>query len=247
MFKVKHPDFPEYFVRDDGFVERAVDSQKHPKAGDMLKGRVLVSGYRQFKLVHRDGTQRLVRANRLVTEAFHGPAPSIGHHSAHRDGDRLNNTPGNLYWATPSQNKQDSIRHGTAARGEKIGIAKLTFEQVAAIRNRFDGKRGSLTKICKEFGLSRANARRVLDAQTWAHVPIRVGAPKCPWDALTKEGKREEVARLASLGKTAKQTADQLGAGRDAVMHFASKNGISFMRRWGALSALSENGLRRVR
>ena len=35
MEKRTHPDFPEYLIRDDGFVERAVDSKKYQKAGDL--------------------------------------------------------------------------------------------------------------------------------------------------------------------------------------------------------------------
>lgn len=77
-----------------------------------LKGRVLAtsmanSGY----LVAMIGRARPY-IHDLVLQAFIGQRPA-GHQAAHWDGDRRNNTPGNLRWATPSQNNLDKARHGT--------------------------------------------------------------------------------------------------------------------------------------
>ena len=44
---------------------------------------------------------------------INGPAPSQKHHAAHRDGNSKNNTPENIYWATPKENIADQFRHGT--------------------------------------------------------------------------------------------------------------------------------------
>lgn len=70
MRKKQHQEFPEYLVRSDGFVERRVDSCRYQKAGDILKGRILESGYRQFKLCHADG--RITDAEgRPILEQIH--------------------------------------------------------------------------------------------------------------------------------------------------------------------------------
>lgn len=56
-------------------------------------------------------TGRRFRAGRihiLVCEAFNGLRPE-GMEAAHRDGNRLNNSAYNLYWASPKENKRDYI------------------------------------------------------------------------------------------------------------------------------------------
>lgn len=49
--------------------------------------------------------------HRLMLEAFVGPCPD-GHIACHRDGDPGNNVLTNLYWATYTQNRLDTVRHG---------------------------------------------------------------------------------------------------------------------------------------
>ena len=58
--------------------------------------------------------------HQLVLEAFVCPKPA-GLVCCHGDGDRTNNAVGNLRWDTPAANAQDSIRHGTTARGDRNG------------------------------------------------------------------------------------------------------------------------------
>ena len=52
------------------------------------------------------------------------------------------------------------------ARGEAHGRAKLTADQVRAIRH--DG--GTIYGIAKRFGISRRQVRRILDRDHWEHV-----------------------------------------------------------------------------
>jgi hypothetical protein len=61
----------------------------------------------------------------LVLEAFVGPRPA-GRQAAHGDGDKLNNTLGNLRWATPKENCADKLRHGTALFGAKSPNGRKT-------------------------------------------------------------------------------------------------------------------------
>jgi hypothetical protein len=171
MRRAIHPDFPDYFVRDDGLVERRTEGH-HTHPGDVLKGRVLASGYRQFKLVRRDGKQAAIRANRLVCGAFHGAPRDSEMQAAHRNGRRLDDRPENLYWATPQQNKHDSIRHGTSVSGRRVrnqhGDAKLSPEAVAEIRATYTGARGDLIGLARKFGVGRTCIKNVLAGATWA-------------------------------------------------------------------------------
>ena len=83
-----------------------------------LKGRVLRltvagSGY----LVAMLGRARPY-VHHLVLSTFVGARPA-GHQAAHGDGDRRNNSLGNLRWATRSENEADKVRHGTRLAGAR--------------------------------------------------------------------------------------------------------------------------------
>lgn len=96
----------------------------------------------------------------LLLEAFIGPRPP-GAHGCHNDGDKLNNTLGNLRWDTRSGNMQDAIRHGTFRTGTAHHNAKLTTGEVAEIhRLRWSG----LTQraIAERMGVSQSHVSDIL-------------------------------------------------------------------------------------
>lgn len=170
--------FPDYRVWEDGKVERIREVPYGPMC--VIFGRVLASGYRQFKLIDRGGRQRLVRANRLVCEAFHGEAPTDRHHAAHCNGNRLDNRASNLAWKTAKENAADKIKHGTIARGSKtrnqFGRSRLDEQSVIAIRASFAGRRGDLARLSREYGISLSSVGRIISGESWAHVPGRSAA-----------------------------------------------------------------------
>lgn len=53
------------------------------------------------------------RVNRLVCEAFNGPAPKDKPHALHRNGNPKDNRPENLYWGDDADNTADKMKHGT--------------------------------------------------------------------------------------------------------------------------------------
>lgn len=77
----------------------------------LLRGSINGAGYRQVTLRH-DGDRKYATVHALVAEAFHGPRPE-GMEVRHLDGSRTNNQPANLRWGTASENRYDSVRHGT--------------------------------------------------------------------------------------------------------------------------------------
>ena len=159
-----NPRFPDYDVHDDGRVFRARYSKPTGKGtrsshlGSEIKGRVLLSGYRQFNLVQANGERALVRANRLIAETFIGPAPTARHHCAHGDGDRLNNHIGNLRWATAKENNADQNLHGTRRRGNRT----LTNEEIQNIRFSYSGRRGHLVEMSRTLGIPKTTLARVI-------------------------------------------------------------------------------------
>lgn len=66
--------------------------------------------------------------HKLVALTFIGPRPE-GKEIAHYDGNSLNNSLGNLRYATPSENTKDKVRHGTQPFGENVPGWKLTDAQ----------------------------------------------------------------------------------------------------------------------
>lgn len=79
------------------------------------KGRVLTpwsdaNGYHTVYICF-DGQRIAASTHRLVARAF-VPGHFEGAHVNHRDGDKLNNEPGNLEWCTRSQNMHHAYRSG---------------------------------------------------------------------------------------------------------------------------------------
>ena len=112
-----------------------------------------------------DGVKTRAYVHRLVLFAFRGPPPP-GHQSAHYDGTRDNNELENLRYATRIDNWADRIRHGTHLRGESNANAKLTRDDVVAIRK---DKRVSHV-IAVDYGVASATIRCVKNGQSWSSV-----------------------------------------------------------------------------
>lgn len=111
-----------------------------------------VDGYGQLGL---PGTRKTVRANRLMCELVHGPAPSPQHQAAHECGQGANGCvhPKHLFWKTVSENSKDCVAHGThnstASRGK---ISPAQADEIKALI-----QAGELTQreIAAKYGISR--------------------------------------------------------------------------------------------
>lgn len=156
-----------YSVSDGGHV-KSISSRPHSIPGRILTKKTLPNGYQHVDLC-RDGRKRRFLVHRLVAMAFLGIPPSEDSEVNHKDGDKLNNVPGNLEWVSRSQN----VRHGFATgliqvqprRGTLNGRARLTLEQVAEIR----GLRGKVKvrDLAERFGVAQQTISAVNSAQNW--------------------------------------------------------------------------------
>jgi uncharacterized lipoprotein YmbA len=103
-----------------------------------------------------------VTVHRLVCEAFHGPAPKGKNQVAHYDGDKQNNRAENLRWADFLDNRADGRRLGEIYLSERHWKAKLTADDVRAIRaevEAFNGRSGKYNQVAKRWGLTRSYVR----------------------------------------------------------------------------------------
>lgn len=111
-----------------------------------------------------------MRASRAMCIIAHGDPPSAEYHAAHScgNGDKGCVNPNHLRWATPAENCDDMVDHGTRIQGEGCWMAKLTEADVRTIRSRYP--RETQKVLAVEYGVSRATIGDVLLGRTWRHV-----------------------------------------------------------------------------
>ena len=109
-----------------------------------------------------------VGVHRLVLMAFVG-TPLPNQVARHLNGKPLDNRLENLAWGTQQENSDDAIRHGTKARGSRMGKAKLTDVLVVEIRRRFAAGE-SQGKLAREIGVSQVLVGLVVRKKIWKHV-----------------------------------------------------------------------------
>jgi len=110
------------------------------------------------------------KVHRLVALAFHGPPPVGKYMATHINGVKTDNRAANIRWASRSTNYADSVRHGTAASGERSGRAKLTEEQVRQIRDRYAAGGVTFRSLAHEFGVAHGTMVALVHRRSWKHI-----------------------------------------------------------------------------
>lgn len=135
------PDFPGYFITEDGRLYGPDGKLRHTKIQNRGAGYlttvITVNGKRHYRLIHR-----------LVLEAFVGRRPQ-GCVGRHLDGNSMNNHVSNLSWGTQKENVNDRTRHGRTTRNSKY--------DVEAIR----AASGTYEEIARSFGLSKSHVGNI--------------------------------------------------------------------------------------
>lgn len=121
----------------------------------------LQDGYPKVTLVDGPRTKTF-RVQRLVCEAFHGPAPFIGAEVLHKNHVRHDVSATNLYWGSHQANCDDRQRAGNTA---KPG-AKLDWDKVREIR-RLVAAGTRAKEVAQAFGISQPNCSAIINNRTW--------------------------------------------------------------------------------
>ena len=145
------------------FSQRAGKVVPLRRKGKVLSQNSATTGYFTTCLCKNGGT-KTHRVAALVCTAFHGQRP-MGMQACHNDGCKANNREDNLRWDTPKNNQSDRLIHKTDCRGEAVGTAKFTAEQVSAIKSGMPAREAT-----KLFGVSRSQYYRIRHGLSWAHV-----------------------------------------------------------------------------
>ena len=164
------PEYAPYEISNHGRLRR----------GDrIIDGNVSKStGYRRTAIYGKE-----VLFHRLVAATFVGQCPE-GYEVNHLDANRINNVPENLEYCTKADNQRyvwaigrgpTGKRHGRhtkpecTARGEDAGTAKLTEEQVIAIRQ--NHKSGhSYNRLAADFAISKSQISNIVKRMQWRHI-----------------------------------------------------------------------------
>jgi hypothetical protein len=165
-----------YEVSDHGRV-RSLDREVLFKDGHVrrYKGRVLRASLntkgRPCVGLTRDGKGRTLRVHCLVAAAFIGPRPE-GYEVCHNDGTRTNNHVSNLRYDTPKANQADRVEHGTHNRGERHGMAKLSWSDVREIRALYATGRYTQKELADRYDVTYNTVNRIVRFNTWTHDPL---------------------------------------------------------------------------
>jgi hypothetical protein len=125
-------------------------------------------GYLQVGLC-RDGKKTTRKIHHLVAAAFIGPRPK-GTMVLHGDGDSRHNYYRNLRYGTAQNNSDDAKEHGTTARGERHGRAKLKLDEVNWIRANCVPRDRELggRALGRKFGVTHRVIDEIVHNRTWA-------------------------------------------------------------------------------
>lgn len=120
---------------------------------------------RGYGNIHFEGKRHLV--SRLVCERVHGPAPTPLHEAAHScgNGDEGCVNKHHLSWKTPVENSADKDKHGTMVRGSDHKLAKLTEDNVRAIRS--IGGNMKQREIAALYGVDQSTVSMILSRKKW--------------------------------------------------------------------------------
>lgn len=105
----------------------------------------------------------------LVCTAWHGSRPE-GMYACHRNDDKADNRPENLYWGTHAENTADAIVNGKTLRGERIWMSKLNDDDVRAMRQLRQREGLAYAVIAAQYGVTKRAARLAITGETWSHV-----------------------------------------------------------------------------
>jgi hypothetical protein len=107
----------------------------------------------------------------LVAEAFFGPAPE-GYEVNHKNGNKADCDEGNLEYLTRSDNVKHAFRTGLKKNkvGDQNWHAKLTTDNVIAIRAEAAADRRSYNRLATQYQVSRQCIEAIVYRRTWKHI-----------------------------------------------------------------------------
>ncbi len=161
-----------YEVSNDGRVrslDRTIQTsngQCRRYSGKLLRWTTNQYGHHKVPVRMDCGKVKLLYIHSLVALGFIGKRP-VGKEVAHSDGNPNNNRLENLRYATPKENQQDKIKHGTCRRHAQHPGARLTNASVSHIKDLL--RLGVRQRdIASHFGIARSTVSAISTGRSWA-------------------------------------------------------------------------------
>lgn len=158
---------------DAAEILRSVEQDFWPRAGADSRGCLLWRGHRAengygFFLFTFGGRRFRVGAHQASFVIANGPIQP-GLVVMHSCDVRRCISPGHLSIGTPLENAADRVAKGRGAFGSSHGMAKLTEEDVAAVRSCLAGGE-SVRGVARAFAVDPKLVRQIRDGAIWRHV-----------------------------------------------------------------------------
>lgn len=112
---------------------------------------------------------KVYRAHQLVARYYLGPCPE-GMEIRHLCGRGASGcvTASHLRYGTRSENQRDAYRHGRSQAGRRNGNAKLSEQDVIAIRSALGEGRMSGAEAGRHFGVGKSQISRIKRGESWS-------------------------------------------------------------------------------
>lgn len=110
-------------------------------------------------------------AHRLVAEAFlDAPSDVFAYQTVnHKNGDKLDNRPENLEWASQRVNQQHARASGlNRQHGENTNLSKYSDQFIQAVRNVYAAYKPTYVELGKLFGIRDGHAGQIVKGKTRA-------------------------------------------------------------------------------
>jgi hypothetical protein len=165
---------PTVIARFDARVNRSGG----PDACWPWMGRRERAGYGNFDVASNGARALSTKAHRVAL-AIAGREPRPEEYGCHHCDNPPCCNPAHLFVGTNRDNQADARAKGRVgelthperwARGEHNGFARLTEDQVRAIRAAYVPYRVSYPVLARRFGVAVSTIRLVIHRETWAHV-----------------------------------------------------------------------------
>jgi hypothetical protein len=108
--------------------------------------------------------------HRLVAQAFLPLNTENKRTINHIDGNKINNIPSNLEWATDQENITHAVQNGFInTRGENSKMSKLKTDDILKIRDLFN-KTKNYKMISKQFNIHARTVYKIINKERWKHI-----------------------------------------------------------------------------
>lgn len=111
---------------------------------------------------------RNTSAHLVMCELVNGPKPSPQHEGSHICGNGHLGCvhPRHVIWETHKDNLLRTLEHGTATRGTRNGMSKLTATEVRQIRKLY-AQGHTQSVLAEKFGVFFSTVSKIVNNQTW--------------------------------------------------------------------------------